>query len=93
MTKLAGLRTARTARGISLLVRVTPRSSKKGIEGLHDASTLKVRLTASPVDNAANEQLIEILSDELGLPKSRIRITQGHTSRTKRVEIDGLAEV
>lgn len=72
-------------------VKVQPRSSRKGLEAAGDI--LKVRLTAPPVDGAANEQLIEILSEELGVRKSAISIIKGLSSRQKVVEIKGLKDL
>jgi len=70
-------------------VRVQPRSSRKGIGGVV-GETIKVNLTAPPVDGAANEQLIEVLSEELGIARSSIRVVRGLTSRQKVVVIKGL---
>lgn len=49
--------------------------------------TIKVNLTAPPEDGKANEQLVEVLSDNLGIDQSRIKITRGKTSRNKTVVI------
>ena len=68
-----------------LNVRVIPRSSKNALEWEQDA--LKVRLTAPPVDGAANEALIALLAERLGLPKRNISIVHGATGRQKVVEI------
>ena len=69
-------------------VRVIPRSSKNSIEW--EEGTLKVRLTAPPVDGAANEALLTLLAQRLGLPKRDIHIIQGATGRHKNVEITGM---
>lgn len=70
-------------------VRVSPRSSRDEIIGW-DAETrrLKVRIKAAPVNNAANEALIRLISRELKVAKSRIQIVRGANSRDKIVEID-----
>jgi uncharacterized protein len=73
-----------------LTVRVIPRSSRNSIEW--DQEMLKVRLTAPPVDGAANEALIALLADRLGLPKRSISIVHGVTGRQKIVEIIGMTE-
>jgi uncharacterized protein (TIGR00251 family) len=78
----------RSRRGITLKVKVEPRSSKKGISGLIGDS-LKVKVHAPPVGGAANEELIEILSKEFGIKKSDIQIVRGNASRDKIVEIAG----
>lgn len=49
--------------------------------------TLKIKLTAAPVDGAANKALIELLSTHFAVPKSMIRIARGETGRKKVVEI------
>jgi uncharacterized protein (TIGR00251 family) len=69
-------------------VRVIPRSSKNSIEW--EEGTLKVRLTAPPVDGAANEALLTLLAQRLGLPKRGIHIVQGATGRHKIIEITGM---
>jgi uncharacterized protein (TIGR00251 family) len=69
-------------------VRVIPRSSKNGIEW--EQGKLKVRLAAPPVDGAANEALVALLAEQLGLPKRHISIVRGATSRQKTVEITGV---
>ena len=73
-----------------LAVRVIPRNSRNSIEW--EQETLKVRLTAPPVDGAANEALIALLAERLGLPKRSISIVSGVTGRQKIVEIVGMAE-
>ncbi len=74
---------------VSLSVKVVPRSSRKGIDGVVEGS-LRVRLTAPPAEGAANAQLIEVLSKEFGIRKSAINIVRGHASRDKLVEVEGL---
>lgn len=69
-------------------VRVIPRSSKNSIEW--EEGTLKVRLTASPVDGAANEALLTLLAQRLGLSKRDIQIVQGAAGRHKTIEITGM---
>ena len=54
--------------------------------------SVKIRLTAPPVDGAANEALIEFLSKALDLAKSQVEILSGHTGRDKRVRISGISE-
>ena len=69
-------------------VRVIPRSSKNSIEW--EQGKLKVRLTAPPVDGAANVALVALLAEQLGLPKRHISIVRGASSRQKIVEIAGV---
>lgn len=70
-------------------VRVSPRASRDAIGGVHDGA-LKVKLTAPPVDGAANAALIKLLSKKLGVAKGAVTIIAGDTSRTKRVRIEGV---
>jgi uncharacterized protein (TIGR00251 family) len=72
-------------------VHVQPRASRSEIVGLHGAA-LKVRLHAPPVDGAANEALVGLLAERLGVPTRAVRIVAGGTSRAKTVEIDGSTE-
>lgn len=68
---------------------VQPRASKTVVAGMHDGC-IKIRLAAPPVDGAANAALVEFVAKELGIAKSRVRITAGLTSRRKTVEVDGV---
>ncbi len=75
--------------GIIIEVKVDPRSSRKEIAGIMD-NMLKVKLTAPPVGGAANEQLIELLSEYFRIRKSNITIIRGESSRRKTVKITGV---
>lgn len=83
----------KTKNGITLEVKVEPRSSRKQISGIMDNDILKVKLTAPPVDGSANEQLIELIAEVTGVRKSRIKIARGLTSKRKLVEITGVEEI
>ncbi len=72
-----------------LNVRVIPRSSKNMLEWGEQGS-LKARLTAPPVDGAANAALISLLAERLSIPRRTISIVRGETSRQKTVEITNL---
>jgi hypothetical protein len=76
------------ADGCTLAVRLHPGARKNGVTGVH-ADALKIALTAPPVDGKANEALIEFLAEALRLPRARIAILAGITSRTKSVRITG----
>ncbi len=76
---------------VRLAVRVTPRSSRDQVAG-YDAGVLRVRLTAPPVEGAANEALIAFLADALSLPRWRLSLIRGGRSRLKTVEVSGLSE-
>ena len=71
-------------------VYVQPRASRSEIVGEHDGA-LRVRLTSAPVDNAANEALVELLAKALHIARRDIRIVAGTASRRKVLEIDGVS--
>jgi uncharacterized protein (TIGR00251 family) len=72
-----------------LSVKLQPRASADAIcETL--GSALKIKITAPPVDSAANEALIRFLSETLGCPRNAVRIVRGATSRHKSIALIGL---
>jgi len=74
-----------------ITIHVIPRSGKNTLEWQEgQQGQLKARLTAPPVDGAANEALVTLLADRLHIPKRTIQIVRGATSRLKTIEIDGL---
>ena len=77
-----------SASGIVFAVRVQPRASRDAIEGEWQGA-LKVRLTAPPVDDRANDALRRLLAEHLEIPVTAVRILFGERSRTKRVEVRG----
>jgi uncharacterized protein (TIGR00251 family) len=77
-----------TGSGIVLNVHLQPRASKNEVCGVH-GDALKIRLTAPPVDGAANKLCREFLAGLFGVPKSAVEIISGDTSRHKRVRIAG----
>lgn len=76
--------------GAILGVRAAPRSSKCGIDGLF-GDALRVRIRCAPVDGKANKELIETLADVFSLPKSKVKLVGGTTSKNKRVLLEGLS--
>lgn len=70
--------------GFVLKIFVLPRSSKNMLAGRH-GDALKIKLTAPPVEGAANKMCITFLARHLGLPKSSLEIVSGHTARTKLI--------
>lgn len=80
-----------TNEGVIVNVRAAPRSSRAGLDGtMGDA--LKVRIRSAPVDGKANKELIEVLADAFGLPKSAVTFKSGETSKTKRILLRGIAK-
>lgn len=75
-------------RGADLLlrVRVQPRASREGIEGVREGR-LKVRVSAPPVAGAANTGVVLLLAARLDLPRSSLSVVRGARSRDKDVLI------
>lgn len=78
-----------TPEGAVLVVRAAPRSSRSGIDGVF-GDALRVRIRCAPVDGKANKELVETLAGVFSLPKSRVRLIGGATSKNKRVLLAGL---
>src|SRR6202521_4918667 len=81
------------AQGISVALRVTPRGGRDdidGVETLADGRTvLKVRVRAIAEGGEANRAVTELLASALGVPKAKVRILSGITSRLKQIVVDG----
>jgi uncharacterized protein (TIGR00251 family) len=69
-------------------VRVVPRASKSEIVG-EIGGALKIRIASSPVDGAANTELIKLLAKKLEVSKSAVEILSGQTSKIKQLKISG----
>lgn len=74
-----------------LKVSVKTGSKKPGVEKI-DKDKLKIRLKSQPYDGLANRELLEILSVLLSIPKSKIEIIKGITSKHKVIQIQGKIE-
>jgi len=68
---------------------VQTRASKSEVVGVHDG-TVRVRIAAPPVDGAANDAIIELLSKRFKVRKADIQIVSGATGRRKRVLVRGV---
>ena len=75
--------------GIVVSIRVIPRAGRSGVAGAR-GDALLVRLNAPPVDGAANEELIAVIAQALGVPKRAVTIVSGGRSRQKRVHVSGI---
>jgi uncharacterized protein (TIGR00251 family) len=75
--------------GVEIDVRVIPRAGTSALAGRRDGRLL-IRLSAPPVEGAANAALIELLATLLGRPKRAIRIVSGARTRSKRISVQGL---
>ena len=78
-----------TATGTRLRLRVQPRAARSGVGGLH-GDAIRVWVAAPPTDGAANEALIRLLADRLGVPRAALRLAAGHSVRSKVVLVEGL---
>ena len=74
-----------------LKVRVNPRSSRNQITGFQDG-VLSIKLTAPPVEGAANKATADYIADILKVKKSQVKLSSGQTTREKLFEIEGLSE-
>lgn len=79
-----------------LVVRLTPKAAADRVDGWEADEQgrpyLKVRVTAPPIEGRANDALIAFLAKRLKLPKSRLSLLAGDTSRLKQIEVEGLDE-
>ena len=76
--------------GVSLSVKLQPRASINQI-GEALGNELKIKVSAPPVEGAANEALIKLLADKLGCPRNRVELFRGHTSRHKMLKLHGFS--
>lgn len=79
--------------GVRLACRVTPKSSRNAVDGLHAASdgkvSLKARVTSAPEKGKANKAVIKLLASETGLAPSTMCVIAGEQSRNKTILIEG----
>jgi uncharacterized protein (TIGR00251 family) len=82
--------------GVRLAVRLTPRASRNGVDGVvldaDGRSALQLRLSAPPVEGAANKALIAFVAEALSLRKAQVEIVSGQTARQKILQLSGDAE-
>ena len=74
--------------GVLLSVKLQPRASRNEIVG-PIGDELRIKVTAPPVDAAANEALVRLLVEHLGCPRNQVNLVRGHTSRHKVLKILG----
>jgi uncharacterized protein YggU (UPF0235/DUF167 family) len=83
----------RTKTGLRLMVRLTPRAGADALGGVREIEPgqplLLARVTAPPLEGAANAALVKLVAKALRVPKSAVSIEAGETSRIKALEIDG----
>lgn len=77
-----------TPDGCTLSVRVHPGAKRDAVTGLH-AGAVKIALNAPPVDGKANEALIAFVAERLNVPRAKVALVAGQTSRSKTLRITG----
>lgn len=80
------------ADGVVLSVKLQPRASANVIGG-PIGGELRIKVTAPPVDSAANEALVRLLAEKLECARSRVELLRGQTSRHKVVKLHGFTIV
>jgi hypothetical protein len=78
-----------TDHGVILAIRVQPRASRDEIIADPGSEQLKVRITAPPVDSAANKALLKFIAKSLGLPPCNVTLIRGDKNRSKTLLITG----
>lgn len=82
-----------STQGISVALRVTPRGGRDDIDGIetlaNGRAVIKVRVRAIADGGEANRAVTELMAKALGVPKARVRILSGATSRLKQIAVDG----
>ncbi|MEE8443381.1 MAG: DUF167 domain-containing protein [Dehalococcoidia bacterium] len=89
MTRRASQAGAKAKTEARLDIRVQPGARRNEIIGLAEA-VLRIRIAAPAHEDRANRALVEFLAGKLGVPKGRVRIVRGHTSRNKVISVEGL---
>ncbi len=75
-----------------LTVHVKPRAKRNAVAAWLDDSTVKVDVTAAPEGGKANDAVVDVLAEELGVPKSAVTIVRGAAARLKHVRVAGKYE-
>jgi len=75
--------------GVCISLKVQPRASRNEIAG-PIGNELKIKVTAPPVDSAANEAVLELLAEILGCPRNQLELLRGATSRHKQILVRGV---
>jgi len=85
------VRVRESKKGLTFDIQVIPHASRAEIAGVQEGA-FKVKVTAPPVEGAANEACIKLLAKELGLKKSQMEISSGAKSRKKTVMIKDISK-
>jgi uncharacterized protein YggU (UPF0235/DUF167 family) len=81
------------AGGVSLTVRLTPKSGRDSVDGIgimpDEHAVLKIRVRAAPHDGEANAALVRLIAGAMGVPRRDVSLVAGGTSRIKRLVVSG----
>lgn len=77
------------ANGVLIAIKLQPRASRNGIDGPL-GEELRIRVTAPPVDAAANEALLRLVAERLDCPRGAVQLVRGQTSRHKTLSVRGM---
>ena len=80
---------ANRAAPMDIPIRVQPRASRNAVD-VSDDGTIRVRVTSPPDRGRANDAVVELIAQRLGVPKSAVTISRGHRSRDKLIGVQGL---
>ncbi len=75
--------------GVLIDLRVQPGAGRNAVVGRH-GDAIKVRVGAPPIGGRANEAIIDLIADTLGVKRAEVSLVSGDTSRTKRVQVNGI---
>ena len=76
--------------GVYVSIKLQPRAARNEVAGII-ADELKIRITAPPVDNAANEALLRFLAEKLNCSRPAVQMVRGQTSRHKTIRLQGVS--
>jgi uncharacterized protein (TIGR00251 family) len=88
---LAGLEIKEVGDGLVFTVKVAAGSSRTALSGLYNGM-LKVKIAAVPEKGKANQCLVELLAERLGIKKNAVNIISGQTSSVKQIQIQGVSK-
>lgn len=78
--------------GVTIMVKVTPRAPRNKVSDILENGTIKISLTAPPVDGKANHKLLEFFSEIINIPIANIEILSGQTGHLKLIKIRGISK-
>jgi hypothetical protein len=78
-------------KGCTIKVHLQPRAHREKVVGLH-GDALKVQITAAPIEGQANDACVAFFARALKIPKSKVAIVSGLSSREKRVRLTGVSK-